>query len=261
MRLVRDDSMRIKHYPLPLLAWIAWLGIGSFALSAEGDVAEKIKISAPFPSGRSNQEAYGLLVNRYPKSVTARNDTTEDDEIVGPSGQQSIQTASLVTMIDNGSGPSATQLPAPNEPAPSYLSDSGACSVCDCCNPLWCYRNSVFVDFLYLRPGNIDYIYAVEQTGTLPTDSPTGPVGRVGFDGAPGYRLGFNYALSDCSGIQASYTWFQDGTSSAINAAPGTVLIFQPGLPSIPNVGAASVAASARYDIRFQQLDLDYRGL
>ena len=26
---------------------------------------------------------------------------------------------------------------------------------------------------VYLRPGNIDYIYAVEQTGTLPTDSPT----------------------------------------------------------------------------------------
>jgi len=119
----------------------------------------------------------------------------------------------------------------------------------------------VFADFLYLRPGNIDYIFAVEQTGPLPTDSPTGALGRVGFDAAPGYRLGGTFALSDCSSIQATYTWFQTGTNNAINATPGNVLIFQPGDPSIPNAGGTSILASARYDIRFQQLDFDYRGL
>jgi hypothetical protein len=138
----------------------------------------------------------------------------------------------------------------------------GSCNNCDtCCQPMWCHKCGVFADLLYLRPGNIDYVYAVEQTGTLPTDSPTGPTGRVGFDGALGYRLGGVVALSDCSSIVASYTWFQDGTSSAINANGTNVLIFQPGLPSIPNVGASSVAASANYHIRFQQADIDYRGL
>jgi hypothetical protein len=136
------------------------------------------------------------------------------------------------------------------------------CGVCDCCpDPLWCHRSGAFFDLLYLRPGNIDYIYAVEQTGTLPTDSPTGPVGRLGLDGAIGYRVGLNCCLTDCSSIQASYTWFQDGTNDTITATPGTVVIFQPGLPSIPNVGAASNQATARYDIRFQQFDVDYRGL
>ncbi len=130
-----------------------------------------------------------------------------------------------------------------------------------CSDPLWCHRSGVFADLLYLRPGNIDYVYAVAQTGTLPTDSPTGATGRVGFDPALGYRLGVTHCLSDCSSIQATYTWFQDDTQSAITAAPGSVLVFQPGLPTIPNVGASSITASSRYNIRFQQLDLDYRGL
>jgi Legionella pneumophila major outer membrane protein precursor len=131
-----------------------------------------------------------------------------------------------------------------------------------CCpDPLWCHRCGVFADLLYLRPGNIDYIYAVEQTGTLPTDSQTGPTGRVGFDAALGFRVGATQALSDCSSLQATYLWFQDDTQSTITAAPGNVLIFQPGLPAIPNVGASSITASSNYNIRFQQIDLDYRGL
>jgi hypothetical protein len=138
----------------------------------------------------------------------------------------------------------------------------GSCDDCECCpDPLWVHRSGVFADLLIIRPGNIDYVYAVEQTGTLPTDSPTGATGRVGFDTAPGYRLGFNHAISDCTSLQASYTWFETGTNDTIAASPNTVLVFQPGVPSIPNVGAASNQATARYDIRFQQLDLDYRGL
>jgi len=133
---------------------------------------------------------------------------------------------------------------------------------CECCtDPLWCHRSGVFADLLYLRPGNIDYIYAVEQTGTLPADSPTGPTGRVGFDGALGYRVGATQYLSDCSSLQASYTWFQDETQDAITATAPNVLIFQVGVPAIPNVGASGIQASANYDIRFQQVDLDYRGL
>jgi hypothetical protein len=141
-------------------------------------------------------------------------------------------------------------------------SDDGSCAGCGCCpNPLWCHRNSVFLDLLYLRPGNIDYVYAVAQTGPLATDVPTGATGRVGFDGAPGYRLGGTMAISDCSSIQASYTWYNADTGSSLSAAPGSVLVFQPGLPQIPNVGAAAIAASASQAIRFQLLELDYRSL
>ena len=129
------------------------------------------------------------------------------------------------------------------------------------CPPFWCHRTGVFLDLLYLRAGNVDYVYAVEKTGTLPADAPTGPTGRVGFDGALGYRLGFNYAMTDCASIQTTYTWFEDNTEDTINANPGTVLVFQPGHPSLPNVANSSLQATAGYDIQFQQIDIDYRSL
>jgi len=247
---------KLAHRQWAVLAAIGLFAATDLGRSDDSDVARKV--DAAIGNKRSTEKAYGLLVGRYPDSVPLRSEITPVAEPTENVNAGRVQPASWVAGSNDSVAPPPMQLPSPTETVSSY---GGGCSECECCNPLWCYRNSVFVDFLYLRPGNIDYIYAVEQTGTLPTDSPTGPVGRVGFDGAPGYRLGFNYALTDCSGIQASYTWFQAGTNSTINAAPGTVLIFQPGLPSIPNVGASSVQASARYDIRFQQLDLDYRGL
>src|SRR6185369_5152041 len=141
-------------------------------------------------------------------------------------------------------------------------SDEGSCTSCDCCvDPLWCHRSGVFFDLLYLRPGNIDYVYAVEQTGPLASDVPTGHTGRVGFDSAPGYRLGGTLAMCDTASIQAGYTWYNADTGSTLTANPGTVLIFQPGLPQIPNVGATSIQASASQAIRFQLLDIDYRSL
>src|SRR5206468_1015781 len=205
------------------------------------------------------QQPRGLLVDYF---FTAKEPADRGDadlpapEPVG-SGVQRATFASMAVENNWDIGPESNmpaQVPA--------ISETVGCTSCGCCpDPLWVHRSGVFADFLYLRPGNIDYIYAVEQTGTLPTDSPTGPTGRVGFDASPGYRLGVTHCLTDCSSLQASYTWFQDDTQSSITAAPGTVLVFQPGLPSIPNVGASSILASARYNIRFQQADLDYRGL
>jgi hypothetical protein len=185
-----------------------------------------------------------------------------------PAGQSFVQPASQpfvrpASWSMNGGPEVQADAPPPiSSNVSCSCSDDGGCTTCDCCpNPLWCHRNSVFLDLLYLRPGNIDYVYAVAQTGPLATDVPTGATGRVGFDGAPGYRLGGSMCLSDCSSIQASYTWYNVDTGSSISAAPGSVLIFQPGLPQIPNVGATSIAASASAALRFQLLDIDYRSL
>jgi hypothetical protein len=141
-------------------------------------------------------------------------------------------------------------------------SDDDTCTSCDCCpDPLWRHRTGAFFDFLYLRPGNIDYVYAVQGTGPQPQDSPTGPVGRVGFDSSPGYRIGAILALTDCSSIQVTYSLFNADTGDSIAAAPNNVLVFTPGLPPIPNTGSTAIAASASSAIRFQLLELDYRGL
>jgi len=255
--------MRIKHYPWFLLVLAALISLRGLAVSAEAVVGEPDIVSGAGASSRSGQEAHGLLVNRFKAPVPSAPSTATQSEALASEGdQRALAPTGLITMVNGSIRAAGPQMQTGYDSLSSCISISDHCDSGDCCpDPLWCHRCGVFADLLYLRPGNIDYIYAVEQTGTLPTDSPTGPVGRVGFDGAPGYRFGFNYALSDCSSIQASYTWFQDGTNDRITANPGTVLIFQPGLPSIPNVGASSIQASARYDIRFQQIDLDYRGL
>lgn len=201
---------------------------------------------------RDPGESHGVLANRFSTLSSAR----PGDYVPRPAGfegNNGFQMASWNDSLHAGGGPSPGQYPSALPPA---------CDDCECCpDPLWMHRTGVFFDWLIVRPGNIDYVYAVEQTGPLPTDSPTGPTGRVGFDTAPGYRLGANWCLSDCTSLQVGFTWFEDGTNDTITATPGNVLIFQPGVPSIPNVGATSNQASARYDIGFRQLDIDYRSL
>ena len=245
--------MKRSYFQWSALAIAALISLEGFAVSTEPFAEYAINGPAVPAKVIESKEAYGLLANRRsPSAVRLPNSANVEQEASAQAGKPTFQPASLNRAL-------SVSPPLPTSDSAARCND---CDTCDCCpDPLWVHRSGVFADLLYLRPGNIDYIYAVEQTGTLPTDSPTGPVGRVGFDGALGYRVGANFALSDCSSIQASYTWFQSETSDTISANPGTVLIFQPGVPSIHSVGASSIQASADYDIRFQQVDLDYRGL
>ena len=105
-------------------------------------------------------------------------------------------------------------------------------------------------------------VYAVEQTSFDPLlASPTGPVGRVGIDAGTGFRIGTDWALSDCASVMATYTWFESGTDDTVIATPGTVLDLNVGHPSVVTSGATSISAFAAHDIDFQSLDLDYRAL
>jgi len=245
--------MKRNYFQWSALVVAALISLQDFAVATEPFAEWAINGSAASSKKVESQEAYGLLANRLSMPAASKPcSANPEQEAQGQVGKPTFQPASLNRALSV----------SPPLPTSDSAAGCNVCDACDCCpNPLWVHRSGVFADLLYLRAGNIDYIYAVEQTGTLPTDSPTGPVGRVGFDGSLGYRIGANLALSDCSSIQASYTWFQDETSDTSSANPGTVLIFQPGVPSIPNVGASGIEASADYDIRFQQVDLDYRGL
>src|SRR5437762_3911399 len=253
--------MRITQYFCSVLVLAALLGGGISAGSDEPAADENTMVPAARSHRRTDPEAHGLLAGRISSPAAATQ--SHENQAKQPAGEvspQTVQPANWAALVNSGPTPAIPPLAA-QEPALSPLATDDW-TACDCCpNPLWCHRSGVFADLLYLRPGNIDYIYAVEQTGTLPTDSPTGPVGRVGFDAALGYRIGGTYALSDCSSIQASYTWFQNDTQNSITANNPNVLIFQPGVPQIPNVGASAISAAARYNIRFQQADIDYRGL
>jgi len=247
--------MKRSYFQWSALVLAGLISRADFAVAAEPFSEGAITGSTVSSKKVESQAAYGLFANRRSTSAAPLpSSANPEQETPDQLGKPTFQPAKWSGTLGNSAAPVLS--------TSDWAATCNECDACDCCpDPLWVHRSGVFADLLYLRPGNIDYIYAVEQTGTLPTDSPTGPVGRVGFDGALGYRVGANLALSDCSSIQASYTWFQDDTSDTISANPGTVLIFQPGVPSIPNVGASGIQASAEYDIRFQQVDLDYRGL
>jgi hypothetical protein len=73
--------------------------------------------------------------------------------------------------------------------------------------------------------------------------------------------LGGTYALSDCSSLQVGYAWYNADTGHSITANNPNVLIFQPGVPQIPTIGSSAITSSATAGIRFQLLELDYRGL
>lgn len=133
----------------------------------------------------------------------------------------------------------------------------------DCCvSPWWAHRTGIFAEFLLLRPGSTDLIYAVEQTDPdADIASPTGPVGIVAIPEQGGFRTGFTLAASDCSSYLVSYARWDGSTTSEIEANFPFVLDSQVVHPSVDTSGAASLAASSYQKISFQTVDLAYRHL
>ena len=160
-----------------------------------------------------------------------------------------IQAQPPANMAPAGFAPAVT--PRPYEP----------CVPEPCCvPPVWHSDCAVFADFLYLRPGNVDVVYATEQTSFDPNlASPTGPIGRAAIEGGAGLRVGTRWAWDEQTSIEASFTWFESDTASSITATAGNVLDFSVGHPSVATSGADSLSATAVYDIAFRLVDADYR--
>ena len=128
-----------------------------------------------------------------------------------------------------------------------------------CCKPWWAHRCGVFAEFLLLRPGSTDFIYAVEQNDTTPTAFPTGPIGLVNIESSAGGRFGFSVCASQCSSLEVIYTGWQGDTSNSITANGSNVLNSTVIHPSSATTGNASLVSSADYEMDFQTLDLSYR--
>ena len=275
--------MKISHFQWPALVLAAVLGWNRLAVSSEPLADNKVTNSATPRKRASSGEARGILTSSFWSGESNSSESAQRQPTTQGANQPAVQ--SMAQPAAPVAGPAVVEAAAdplfqqaswtnnlgsnlggggmgPSQ-APEHSSGCTSCNICDdCCpNPMWLHRHGVFADLLYIRPGNIDYVYAVEQTGPLPTDSPTGPTGRVGFDADLGFRVGGSIAFSECSSIVASYTWFETDTQNTITAQPGNVLVFQPGDPSIPNTGATAVQASANYFLRFQQVDIDFRQL
>lgn len=130
----------------------------------------------------------------------------------------------------------------------------------ECLAPWWSHRTGAFGEFLFLRPGSSDLIYATEQTDPDPdVASPTGPIGTTDLDAETGFRVGFTLAASECSSIVTSYARWDGSTNSRLEANGANVLSSNVIHPSTLTSGAASLEATAIHDMNFQNVDLLYR--
>ena len=131
---------------------------------------------------------------------------------------------------------------------------------CCCCVPWWAHGTGGFGQFLMLRPGNVDQIYAIEQNDSVrPGSFPTGPIGRVNVGDEAGYRVGLAWAASDCTSLVFAYTDFSGSASNQITATTGNNINSLILHPSTDTVGDDGLESAADYDIDFQLADLAYR--
>lgn len=126
------------------------------------------------------------------------------------------------------------------------------------------HRTGFFGDFMYLRPRNAEVAYAlpIEGTVALGDEVPMGPVAIVDQEYEPGFRAGAVLRLTDGASIRGSYWFFRsESTDSAIAIDPNTPLRSLVIHPNTANAAVDIDTASARQDIDFDLVDIDYRGL
>ncbi len=141
--------------------------------------------------------------------------------------------------------------------------DSGCDSCCptEYCPPWWAHRTGLSAEFLFLRPGNTDLIYSIEQNNLPPNAFPTGPVGQTAIEHSPGVRARFTHAKTECTSLVGSVTYWEGDASNQIDATGANILASQILHPSRLNTGASGLQESARYDMRFGLADLAFRQL
>ena len=140
------------------------------------------------------------------------------------------------------------------------------CSMdCDtCCDPCcWMHRFYVFGEALVLRARNTEVAYAVPVNAVIPPIAgppvQVGPVGVVDQGYEFGFRVGGGIVCDDFSSISAQYTRFESGQSDQIAANAPQVLQSLVHHPLTLSAVTPYLQASARHDIEFDLVDIDYR--
>jgi hypothetical protein len=120
----------------------------------------------------------------------------------------------------------------------------------------------MYGDYLYLQSTDVDVAHAQQQDGLGGAGTvPFGEIGTIGEDFEPGYRVGGSIACGPCTSVGVSYTFFESGSSSSLEAPFGTntgavgSLVHHPGAALTASAGPVD----ATYDIDFQVADAMWR--
>lgn len=142
-----------------------------------------------------------------------------------------------------------------------YGPDCDDCFADPCCtDPCYVPGWTLFGEFLYLRPRDAEVVYAIpiDAIGGNPPIQ-VGPTGLVDPDYEPGFRVGFSFALDECSELRTTYTHFESQTFDEASASAPYVLRSMVLHPSSANAATDWLRGSASYDVDFDLADLDYR--
>ncbi len=141
-----------------------------------------------------------------------------------------------------------------------------ACGIpCDDCFVGWSHRYYAYGGLMYLRSRDSEVAYAVGSNSAVGVPVQVTPVSVADFDYQPGFFVGFGMTLDECSSIGVNYMQFEASTvdSTSLTPRPGAPIVLNSLVvhPNTLNVGETGLNADARYDIRFNILDAEYRGL
>jgi hypothetical protein len=138
-------------------------------------------------------------------------------------------------------------------------------NACYYCPPVWAHRSGMFAEIMLLRARGVEVAYAVPIDGAIvPPPAPpiqVGPTAVADPDFSAGFRVGFTYAFDDCSSVSLTYTRFQSSSTDITGTTAPLVLrslVFHPGTA---NAGADFLDAFANLDVKFDLVDVDYRGV
>lgn len=139
---------------------------------------------------------------------------------------------------------------------------------CDfCCSSCGGFEHRLYLygEFLYLRPGDAEVVWATPANSNFPVP-PNVPVqiGSLGVaepDFQPGFRAGFQYNLTECAGISAQYTMYEATTTDFVAITGANVVQSLVSHPAIDTTAQNFRQASANYAINYDLIDIDYHKL
>jgi hypothetical protein len=186
----------------------------------------------------------------------------------------------LLVQVKAAAQPVATPTPAPtidaanlirptaSEPAPALLDDTHAPA--EHAQPDFghiddgaaCGPHVVFFgDFLYLKERGGDLIFAQPRDGCGANSVPVGPQGILEPNYAPGFRVGGDVFLNNCSALEASFSWWRNVTHASIVAPNGAIIDSLVTLPNTPDCDPTSASATALAATQFRTGDIVFKHL
>ncbi len=165
--------------------------------------------------------------------------------------------------------------------ATAQVDPAGECSTCDtgdsdcqtcesgcglgtlCVDPCYQPRFTFFGDVLQLRARDVQVPFAVPIDGPIgtPVVAQAGRVADVDADYEHGFRIGGTFQLDCDAAIGAMYTYYRTDNEAAVATDAPLVLRSLVSAPVIANADSDGLEAFANYDIEYQIVDVDYRGL